>query len=111
MKRRMGVVISPFLTRWMRSKKAIEEHFQMGWLSPGEAEVYVPNMADTLCHLCSQWGNSEFQCRKGAPVCANCAGNYRTERHKCEVATYGRIGKVCAHPAIKCTNCVANHRA
>ena len=65
----------------------------------------------TLCRVCSQWGNSEFRSRQGAPVCAICAGNHLAERHKCEVATYGRTGKVCAHTAIKCTNCIGNHRA
>ena len=86
--------------RWMRAKKVIEEHFQNGRLPLGMAGVCVPN---------SQWGHSEFRCQKGAQVCAICAGNQRTERHMCEVATYGRIGKVCGHPAIKRTNCVGDH--
>jgi len=67
-----------------------------------KGEVYIPNSADTLCSICSQWGHSECRCQKGAPVCAICAGGHRTEAHKCKVATRGTIGKVCAHTAMKC---------
>jgi len=134
-----GVIIPPFSMRWMRSKRVIEEHYQHGRLPLGKAsvvfkvpgkavgqallkemwvagnkfkaEVFIPNRADTLCGICSQWGHSEHRCRKGAPVCGICSGAHRTEGHRCEVATCGKIGRVCPHAAMKCPNCGGNHPA
>lgn len=123
----------------MRSRKVIEEHFLAGRLPQKAGSVvfkvpnktagnkllaemwvagnkfralpYVPDKADTLCRLCSQWGHSEFRCQRGAAVCAICAGDHWTEGHKCEVATCGKIGRVCAHTAMMCPNCGGNHPA
>jgi len=76
-----------------------------------KAEVFIPNRADTLCGICSQWGHSEHRCQKGTPVCAICSGAHRTEGHKCDVATCGKIGRVCPHVTMKCPNCGGNHPA
>jgi len=72
---------------------------------------YIPDKADTLCIICSQWGHSEFRCQKGALACAICAGPHRAQDHRCKVATCGKTGKVCAHTAMKCPNCGGRHPA
>ena len=132
-------VVPPFSMRWMRSRKLIEQHFQVGKLPKGAASVvfkvpskavgkklltemwvagnkfralpYIPDKADTLCSICSQWGHSEFRCQKGTPTCAICAGPHRTSDHRCEVATCGRVGKICGHTTMKCANCGGKHLA
>lgn len=134
-----GVVVPPFSMRWMRSRKLIEQHFQDGKLPKGAVSVifkvlskavgkklltemwvagnryrdlpYIPDKADTLCSICSQWGHSEFLCQNGAWVCAICAGPHRMEDHRCEVATCGKTGKVCTHTAMKCPSRSRGHPA
>jgi len=135
-----GVVVPPFSMRWMRSRKVLEQHYQDGRLPQNAATVvfkvcskaageklltemwvagvkfraipFIADRADTLCGRCSRWGHSEFRCYWGGPpVCTICAGPHRTEGHKCEVATCGKIGKVCTHTAMKCSNCGGCHPA
>jgi len=70
---------------------------------------YIPDRADTLCSMCSQWGHSEFRCQQAAATCTICAGAHRTEEHRCEVAICGKVGKVCPHTEMKCPNCGGRH--
>jgi hypothetical protein len=71
---------------------------------------YIPNKADTLCGICSQWGHSEYRCqRQSGAVCGICAGNHRTEGHRCDVATCGAIGRGCQHVVPECSNCGGSH--
>jgi len=134
-----GVIILPFSMRWMQSKRVIEEHFQSGKLPQGAALVvfkvpgkeagkkllsemwvagnklralpFIPNRADTLCGACSQRGHAEVRCQERAPTCAICAGPHRTDAHKCEVATCGKIGRVCPDAMMNCPNCGGGHPA
>jgi len=76
-----------------------------------KALSYIPNKADTLCGMCGRWGHSEFQCQRGSATCTICAGSHRTEEHQCEVATCGKVGKVCPHTEMKCPNCRGRHPA
>jgi hypothetical protein len=132
-----GVVIPPFSMRWMRAWRHNEELWQRGKLPRGrasvvfkvpnktagqgllremwvagnrfQAEQYIASKADSLCTICSRWGHSEFRCHSGMPACGICAGNHRTEAHKCEVVTCGRQGAACAHAGVKCPNCGEGH--
>jgi len=72
---------------------------------------YIPNKADTLCGMCGQWGHSEFRCQCSVATCTICAGSHRTEEHRCEVVTCGRVGKVYPHTEIKCPICGGGHPA
>lgn len=82
-------MIPPFSERWMRLKRTPEEFFQQGKLPQGGASAvfkvpnkaagqmlltkvwvtgnkfrvlaYIPDKADTMCGICSQWGHSEFR--------------------------------------------------
>ena len=76
-----------------------------------KALSYIPNKADTLCGMCGWWGHSEFQCQRGSATCTMCAGSHRTEEHRCEVATCGKVGKVCPHTEMKCPNCRGRYPA
>jgi hypothetical protein len=134
-----GVMVPPFSMRWMRAKRVNEEKFRLGKLPQGGASVtfkvpnraagqkllsemwvagnrfkallYSPDRADVMCSLCCSWGHSEFSCQQGIPSCSICAGSHRTEAHRCEVATCGRVGKVCSHSKLQCANCGGNHPA
>jgi hypothetical protein len=134
------VVVPPFSMRWMRAKRHIEQRYQAGTLPQNAASVvfkvcgkaagkglltemwvagvkfkalpFIADRADTLCGRCSGWGHSEFRCHQGgAPACSICSGQHRTEDHRCEVATCGKVGKVCPHTAMKCPNCGRGHPA
>ena len=134
-----GVVVPPLSMKWMRSVSTIERYYQTGRLPknvasvifkvPGEvaaqkllvemwvagnkfrALLYIPNKADTLCGMCGQWGHSELRCQRGSAIYTICVGSHRTEVHRCEVATCGKVGKVCPHTEIKCPNCGGRHPA
>jgi len=135
-----GVVIPPFLMRWMRAKKIIEQHFQEGRLPQNAASVvfkvcskavgkklltemwvagvkfralpFIADRADVLCGRCSHWGHSEFRCHQGGtPVCSICSQQHRTVDHKCKVVTCGTRGKVCSLTVLKCPNCGGGHPA
>jgi len=132
-----GVVVPPLSMKWMRSVSTIERHYQAGRLPKNLASVvfkvpgkvaaqkllvkmwvagnkfralpYIPDKADTLCHMCGQWGHSEFRCQRATATCAICTGTHRTEEHWCEVAACGKVGKVCPHTEMKCPNCGGGH--
>ena len=125
--------------KWMRSVSTIERYYQARHLPKNAASVifkvpgkvaaqkllvemwvagnkfralpYIPNKADTLCGMCGQWGHSEFRCQQAAATCTICAGTHRTEDHRCEVVTCGKVGKVCPHTEMKCPNCGGGHPA
>ena len=119
-------------------QKVIEEHYQAGRLPQNAASVvfkvpnkaagkklteemwvagnkfkalaFIPNRTDTLGTRCCQWGHAEAQCHSGGkPVCGISSVEHRTETHMCEVATCGKIGKVCAHAVMRYPNCKGNH--
>jgi len=134
-----GVVVPPLSMKWMRAVSTIERHYQAGRLPknaasvifkvPGKAAAqkllvemwvagnkfhalpYIPDKADTLCGVCGRWGHSEFRCQRGVATCTICAENHRTEKHRCQVATCGKVGKVCPHTEMKCPNCGGRHPA
>ena len=134
-----GVVIPPLSMKWMRAASTIERHYQAGRLPknaasvifkvPGKAAAqkllvemwvagnkfhalpYIPDRADTLCGVCRRWGHLEFRCQRGVATCTICAGSHRTEEHRCQVATCGKVGKVCRHTEMKCPNCGGRHPA
>jgi len=134
-----GVVVPPLSIRWMRPVAAIKQRYQAGRLPQNAASVvfkvpgrataqkllsemwvagnrfralpFIPDKADTLCSNCSQWGHSEFRCRQTGTTCAICTGSHMTENHKCEVATCGKVGKVCSHTEMVCPNCGGSHPA
>jgi len=134
-----GVVVAPLSMKWMRAVSTIERHFQAGRLPKNAASVilkvpgkvaaqkllvemwvagnrfwalpYIPNNADTLCGMCGRCGHSKFQCQQGSATCTICADSHRTEEHRCEVASYGKTGKVCPHMEMKCLNCGGRHLA
>jgi len=134
-----GVVVPPLSMKWMRSVSTIERYYQAGCLPKNTASVvfkvpgkvvaqkllvemwvagnkfralpYIPNKADTLYSMCGQWGHSEFRCQRATATCTICAGTYRTEEHRCEVATCGKVRKVCPHTEMKCPNCRGGHPA
>lgn len=135
-----GVVVHPFSMRWMRARRQIENRYLAGTLPQNAASVvfkvcskaagnklltemwvagikfralpYIADRADTRCGRCSQWGHSEFRCHQGgAAVCSICAGQHRTEEHKCEVVTCGKTGKGCSHTTMRCPNCGKGHPA
>ena len=87
------------------------------WLVPWvagnkfHALPYIPDKADTLCGACGRWGHSEFRCQRGVATCTICADSHRTEEHRCQVATCGKVGKVCPHTEMKCPNCGGRHLA
>jgi len=134
-----GAVIPPLSMKCMRSASTIERYYQAGRLPKNAASVifkvpgkvaaqkllvemwvagnkfralpYIPSKADSLCGMCGQWGHSEFRCQRGSATCTICAGSHRTEEHRCEVATCGKVGKVCPHMEMKCPNCRGRHPA
>jgi len=134
-----GVVVPPPSMKWMQSVSAIERYYQAGHLPTNAASVifkvpgkvaaqkllvemwvagnkfralpYIPDKADTLYGMCGQWGHSEFRCQQAAAICTICAGTHRTEDHRCEVVTCGKVGKVCPHTEMKCPNCGGGHPA
>jgi hypothetical protein len=94
-------------------KEAAQKLLEEMWVAGNKfrALPYIPDKADTLCGTCSQWGHSEFRCQQSVPTCTLCAGSHRTVEHRCEVATCGKIGKVCPHTEMKCPNCGGGHPA
>jgi len=134
-----GVVVPQLSMKWMWSVSTIEWHYQAGRLPKNVASVvfkvpgkvaaqnllvemwvagnkfrtlpYIPDKADTLCSMCGQWGHSEFWCQRATTMYAICTGTHRTEKHWCEVATCGKVGKVCPHMEMKCPNCGGGHPA
>jgi len=131
------VVIPPLSIKWMRAASTIESHYQAGCFPKNAASVifkvpskiaaskllvemwvagnklralpYIPDRADTLYGRCGQWGQSEFRCHRSCANCAICAGVHRTEQHRYEVSTYGKVGKVCPHTEMKFPNCGGGH--
>jgi len=134
-----GVMVPTLSMKWMRAVSTIERHYQAGRLPknaasvifkvPGKAAAqkllvemwvagnkfhalpYIPDKANTLCGACGQWGHSEFQCQQGVATCTICADSHRTEEHRCQVATCGKVGKVCPHTEMKCPNSGGCHGA
>jgi len=134
-----GVMVPPLSMKWMRAVSTIERHYLAGRLPknaasvifkvPGKAAAqkllvemwvagnkfhalpYIPDKADTLCGVCGRWGHSEFRCQRGVATCTICADSHRTEEHRCQVATCGKVGKVCPHTEMKCPNCGGRHLA
>ena len=134
-----GVVVPPLSMKWMRAVSTIEHHYQAGRLPkyaasvifkvPGKAAAqkllveiwvagskfhtlpYIPDKANTLCGTCGWWGHSEFRCQRGMATCTICADSHRTEEHWCQVATCGKVGKVCPHTEMYCPNCRGRHLA
>jgi hypothetical protein len=95
------------------NKAAGEKLLSEMWVTGNRFKAlwYVLDRADTLYGVCSQWGHSEFRCQQPETACGICASSHRTEGHRCEVATCGRIGKVYAHSVMRCPNCGENHPA